>query len=343
MSVKVALMAALGVVSLTLLAGMLLGAHEDGSGSAVLGRFRSFQETYGRAYSSLEEFEYRLAVFRKNYEMISAHNADLSQSYTMDVNQFADLTFEEFSAYYLAEEEGEGDLPRDFETARGFVPTEVTVDEVDWVKQGIVHQAKNQGRCGSCWSFAATAALESAMAQTKSMSPPTLSEQELIDCSRGYGNHGCGGGYAYQAMAYIVDHGLNNDQDYPYKAALGTCKSDISGKGWAKLPKFVVLEGGVDKLVAALTVRPVTVSFYANMTFQFYRKGIYKPSKCSGARNHAVLAVGFDLKDSIPNFYVKNSWGEKWGMNGYFRIATGTGNGTCTIAGPGRNCLPLFE
>lgn len=82
--------------------------------------------------------------------------------------------------------------------------------EVDWRTKGIVTDVKNQGQCGSCWAFGATAAHESYQIQFKGQPVSiNLSEQQLVDCSGGspYENHGCNGGYGVRALEYIKDNG----------------------------------------------------------------------------------------------------------------------------------------
>lgn len=81
---------------------------------------------------------------------------------------------------------------------------------------------KNQGQCGSCWAFAATAAIESALLIADK--DGLLSEQELVDCSRDYGNQGCDGGWMDSAFDYIIDNNINSQNNYPYVARDQSCK-----------------------------------------------------------------------------------------------------------------------
>merc|ERR1719229_1586420 len=103
----------------------------------------------------------------------------------MGVNQFTDLTLEEFQAlnirgFVKASERGLAYLGEHEDT-------EVAAS-VDWRTKGAVTPVKNQGQCGSCWSFSTTGALE-AMHHRASGRLVSLSEQNLIDCSRKYGNN----------------------------------------------------------------------------------------------------------------------------------------------------------
>lgn len=79
--------------------------------------------------------------------------------------------------------------------------------DIDWTTSGKVSEIKNQGRCGSCWAFSATGSIESAYLIAKN-STPLISEQQLVDCSRAYGNMGCNGGWMDSAFKYIAEHGI---------------------------------------------------------------------------------------------------------------------------------------
>lgn len=85
--------------------------------------------------------------------------------------------------------------------------------------------------CGSCWAFSAAGALESAMAIKNNSKVPNLSEQELVDCSREYGNQGCNGGLMGLGYDYVMDHHLNTEEKYPYTGRDGKCKTDEIGEG----------------------------------------------------------------------------------------------------------------
>ena len=307
--------------------------------SVALSKFASFRSEFGKKYSSPAELEYRLGVFQANLEVIEAHNAG-SSTYTLEVNEFADLTYDEFAAKFLG-------VAEDFS---GSARCEKTGDEalhmgdekeVDWVKAGVVHPVKNQAACGSCWAFSSTGALESALAIFKGEKGLDISEQELVDCSRSYGNGGCQGGLMHFAFDYILDKGINNSKDYAYNARDGKCKSDISGKGPNHLKGCRQVKKGVDNLIAPLRAQPISVAFYVQNDFRFYKNGVYNPTGCTSHPNHAVLAVGFKLDFETPYFHIKNSWGTAWGDQGYFKMAIGKNSGTCQIGGHDWNYYPV--
>jgi C1A family cysteine protease len=95
-------------------------------------------------------------------------------------------------------------------------------DSKNWFDEGMVNPPKQQGQCGSCWSFSTAAALESAyaIANGKLLS---FSEQQLVDCN--IKNNGCNGGDITQAFDYTKDHWLMLEDDYPYKGVRQSCPS----------------------------------------------------------------------------------------------------------------------
>jgi len=335
----------LGLVALTGLM-VYLGGQEgkvtaDSGREGLLGEFAAFKNAHGKSYSSLSEMEYRLGVFQANLETINAHNADPTQTYTLGVNQFSDMTFQEFAAYYLGEDLLDNYQPGQDADARLFRPSTDEEKKVDWREHKIVNKVKNQGNCGSCWAFSAVSVVEEAYALFKKVEIPTLSEQELVDCSGDYGNEGCNGGFSFQGLDYIRDHGINLDKDYPYTARDGRCK-DIAGKGEYHIKEWQVQPAGPEPVVKALRKQPTTVSFHVQSDFMSYKSGIYNPKSCPGNRNHAVNAVGFNLDHETPYLIVRNSWGTKWGDQGFFHIALKEGNGTCWINGEGRTTIPVL-
>jgi C1A family cysteine protease len=231
----------------------------------------------------------------------------------MGINQFSDLTKEEFVQTYL------GEMDTEVKELDQPINAGFTV-EVDWRTKGVVTKVKNQGQCGSCWAFAATASHESYQVQFKSQ-PNTidLSEQQLVDCSKGspYENNGCGGGYGVRGLEYIKDNGQTTSAEYPYTAKDGTCQ--ITG---GKFRPFGVAEGhGCDEIEEILVRRPLAVRVDAT-NWHTYKSGIF--NNCDKKINHAVFLVG----SSETAWTIKNSWAATWGESGYIRLAKGD---TCAV------------
>ena len=199
---------------LAVLAALALYHHSAPSSCT----FEQFQTEYSKNYLRTGEEEYRKVIFLRNLAKIEAHNADSTNTYQLGVNQFADLTDAEFKALYLTLT-----VPKDLK--RNVVLDQETtpiVGDIDWVAQGMVSPIKNQGSCGSCWAFSATGAIESALLLNGQ--DTLVSEQELVDCSRPYGNMGCNGGWMDSAFEYVIEYKIATGSDYPYTARDQACQ-----------------------------------------------------------------------------------------------------------------------
>jgi cathepsin H len=216
---------------------------------------------------------------------------------------------------------------------------------VDWREKGVISGVKNQGRCGSCWTFSTTGAMEAHHAiKFKNWRTSEMAEQQLLDCAAEFDNHGCNGGLPSHAFEYIHSAGgLSKEFFYPYRAEStgdnSQCKFDSSAKskiGGRTVQSFNVTEGDEESLKRIVaTVGPVSVAFEVVEDFRLYKRGIYSSDKCkSGPKdvNHAVLIVGYGVEPDVglPYWIVKNSWGREFGEEGYFKIVRG--RNMCGIA-----------
>jgi cathepsin L len=279
--------------------------------------FFQFVKDYKKQYP-IEEFFDRYNVFKANLEMVEAHNAGPA-TWKMGINQFADLTKEEFKQYL-------GLRPRDNSYIRSKnvaeVPNIPTAD-IDWTTKGAVTPVKDQAQCGSCWAFSTTGSMEGVWAIT-SGNLVSLSEQELVDCAGSYGNQGCNGGLMDDAFQWIIaNNGLASESDYPYTARDGQCVARTSVakiSGYKDTP-----QGDESSLETLLQDRPISIAIEADQSsFQMYRSGVFT-GPCGDQLDHGVLLVGMgtDSTTGQPFWRVKNSWGSSWGDAGYIRFIRG--------------------
>ncbi len=208
-------------------------------------------------------------------------------------------------------------IPTNHEDSTGVIKYVSLSESIDWRNFGIVTPVKNQGHCGSCWSFSATGAMESAWAKSKGILIP-LSEQELVDCVKQ--DHGCGGGEMNDAFEYAIENNICTEIQDPYKGVENKCikcNSYIQFTQCKNIPKNNQL--ALKEAVA--NYGPVSVSIEADQKiFQFYTEGIIKDITCGTNLDHGVLIVGYGEENGDKYWIVKNSWGENWGENGYVRI-----------------------
>nr|XP_006628920.1 PREDICTED: pro-cathepsin H [Lepisosteus oculatus] len=301
-------------------------------------QFKFWMSQFNKQYE-LEEYYHRLQIFTENKRKIDHHNAG-NHKFRMGLNQFSDMTFSEFrKSFLLTEPQNCSATKGNHLSSRGPYP-----DSVDWRKKGdFVTPVKNQGPCGSCWTFSTTGCLESVIAiATKKL--PLLSEQQLVDCAQAFNNHGCSGGLPSQAFEYIkYNKGLMSEADYPYEAMNGSCK--FKPEKAAAFVKEVVNITKYDEMGmvdAVARFNPVSFAYEVTSDFMHYRDGVYSSTECHNTTdkvNHAVLAVGYGEENGTPCWIVKNSWGKYWGINGYFYIERG--KNMCGLAGCSSYPIPL--
>lgn len=317
----------LAVVGLSSALSLFEVFHEEWTG---------WKQTHNKKYNNEVEEKFRMKIYLENRRRIAKHNQDPNNPFKLRMNHFGDLLSHEFKGIMNGYRPSLRNTSLHELTKVSFIePDNVQVpDEMDWRTKGAVTPVKDQGQCGSCWSFSTTGALEGQHFR-KSGKLVSLSEQNLIDCSRDYGNEGCNGGLMDNAFRYIKEnHGIDTELTYPYEAQDDKCRYRKINKGADDRGYVDVPSGQEDKLKIALaTIGPVSVAIDASHeSFQFYSTGVYVEKKCSPTElDHGVLVVGYGTEDGHDYWLVKNSWGEKWGDGGYVKMARNRKN-QCGIA-----------
>jgi cathepsin L len=296
-------------------------------------QWSQFKLTHKKSYSSPIEEIRRQLIFKDNVAKIAEHNAKFEKgevTYSKAMNQFGDMSKEEFLAYV---NRGKAQKPKHPENLRMpyVFSKKPLAASVDW-RSNAVSEVKDQGQCGSCWSFSTTGAVEGQLALQRG-GLTSLSEQNLIDCSSSYGNAGCDGGWMDSAFSYIHDYGIMSESAYPYEAQGDYCRFD-SSQSVTTLSGYYDLPSGDENSLADAVGQagPVAVAIDATDELQFYSGGLFYDQTCNQSDlNHGVLVVGYGSDNGQDYWILKNSWGSGWGESGYWRQVRNYGN-NCGIA-----------
>jgi len=291
--------------------------------------FANWMHDNQKSYTNAD-FQNRFSIFKQNMDYVRDWNAAGSTT-VLGLTPFADLSNAEYQSIYLGMNV---DGTERLKNAAPFTVDGPLADTVNWVNKGAVTGIKNQGQCGSCWSFSTTGSTEGAhFLSTQNL--VSLSEQNLMDCSHSYGNNGCNGGDMDASFQYIIANGgIDTEASYPYLTATTyDCRYTVANRG-ATITKYTdVTSGSETALATASNGRPISVAIDASHeSFQLYTSGVYYESACSATSlDHGVLVVGYGTDNGSDYWIVKNSWGTSWGMSGYIWMSRNRNN-NCGIA-----------
>nr|ABQ10202.1 cysteine protease Cp4 [Actinidia deliciosa] len=296
--------------------------------------YEKWLTTHGKAYNAIGEKERRFEIFKDNLRFVDEHNA-VAGSYRVGLNRFADLTNEEYRSMFLGGNMEMKERSASTKSDRyAFRAGDKLPGSVDWREKGAVSPVKDQGQCGSCWAFSTISAVEG-INQIVTGELISLSEQELVDCDKSY-NMGCNGGLMDYGFQFIINNGgIDTEEDYPYRAVDGTCDQFrknarvVSINGYEDVP-----EDDENSLKKAVANQPVSVAIEAGgRAFQLYESGVFT-GHCGTNLDHGVVAVGYGTENGVDYWTVRNSWGPKWGENGYIKLERNINatSGKCGIA-----------
>jgi len=284
-------------------------------------------------------------LFEANLKKVLAHNADETKTWKEEVNKFSDWTKEEFKSIMgynkrvgYAERQKLQATPLPFEPKR----PEDLPPAIDWRNAGVVSPVKDQGECGSCWSFSAVETLESAIA-IKYGPLWELSEQQMLDCTPNPdecgGTGGCEGATSAIGLNALLKYGgIASEWTYPYTSHSGQdfkCHfSQASTPVAGKLTQVVSLPSNqyLPLLTAIATIGPIAISVDAG-SWSNYASGVYNGcNKTNPDIDHGVQLVGYGTDDTGVDFWlVRNSWTPEWGDNGYIKLLRQGEGASCGV------------
>ncbi|KAJ8383434.1 hypothetical protein AAFF_G00221340 [Aldrovandia affinis] len=322
--------------SLFLLALWISGHASSALDLSLNGQWKQWKSQHGKEYDDqLQEAQRRL-IWEKNLRTMEKHNLEASLTIMVQSSKYIHPHNDRRGGQRHAQRSewgGGARSPRQPDVQHpGRAPPPPL--EVDWRDKGLVSPIRNQGACGSCWAFSVAGAMEGLMKQKTGKLTP-LSPQNLLDCSRSYGNHGCKGGYLSKTFKYIIGNkGIDSDSSYPYEYREGKCRYSLGNRA-GYCSGYQILPAGNEKALqyAVANVGPISVGINALLpSFHYYRGGLYDEPQCGSKNtNHAVLVVGYGTDKGQDFWLVKNSWGTAWGEKGFVRMARNKNN-LCGIA-----------
>ena len=190
--------------------------------TATESQFLQYEGQFNKAYRTVSEQQEALRNYQNTDARLNAINAEAAQNPNPNAarvghNFLSDMSVQQ-RANYLGRNTP-ADYVNDEQPVRGGRGLQNTTP-VDHAVDGWVHPVKDQGGCGSCYTFGANTAMEAQIMKIKGENNTDghfrLSEQEGVECTDAYGNGGCQGGLEYYVWNYIRDQGILQDSEYPY-------------------------------------------------------------------------------------------------------------------------------
>jgi C1A family cysteine protease len=247
----------------------------------------------------------------------------------------------------------------DFQTISKYIDKEL--DEIDinqlpknwdWRDVGgvnFVPEPRRQQNCGSCYVFSLVSSLESRLRiLTNNEDRTEFSRQFPLACS--FYTEGCQGGYPILVAKFFNEFEVIPETCAPYNPNNLDCKNICD---YTKNPKKYFVSkyeylggfyGATNEINMLKEIRargPIPGNMSVPWTFSYYKNGIFTHAhlkKNSGKMNkttlfdqhiswssvdHSILLVGYGEENGIKYWIGMNTWGKKWGENGFFRLLRG--------------------
>lgn len=296
--------------------------------------FEKYQLEFNKDYSDIELI-HRNNIFNLRLKQIKKHNGKLSTTWKKGVNAFTDRTDEELRVLLNSKPNKRIQTKSKYNLKSKNRDGSSNNSNIDWREKNVITAVKNQGNCGSCWTFAATETVESHNAITHGKLEE-LSEQQILDCTgiaksdqcNNFNlDNGCNGGTVENAFDRIIKMGgLSTEWAYPYVSYYGEdfqCNKSKTIHPVVKLELYGNLPSNeyVPTVDFLENQGPLAVSVDATSWFS-YESGIFDTcNKTHIDLDHAVQLVGFGTDPKLGQYWiVRNSWGTLWGENGYIRL-----------------------
>ncbi|XP_019851717.1 PREDICTED: cysteine proteinase 15A-like isoform X2 [Amphimedon queenslandica] len=327
--------------------------------------FTDWCKLHSKSYRTITEAKERESVYKSNADLVQQLNNEYRErNVTFSLNHFADLSIEEFKKLVLMSPQKPQPLPKqryhsfslpqDPPNTFDWRDKHVVTSVKNQGSAGTCWAFSTVGNVEGQWALGGH--------NLTSLSTEQLVDcDDTYDHNNLHMDCGVFGGWPYLAYEYIKNEGgIEREEDYPYCSGQGTCFPCVPS-GWNKTrcgppplycndtfscthkldkSKFVqglsikswiaIQKDEVEMQAALIKQGPLSVLINA-LLLQFYRSGVWDPIlKCNPQElDHAVLLVGYGTEKGLledkPYWLIKNSWGIKWGMDGYFKMIRGKG------------------
>jgi len=187
----------------------------------------------------------------------------------------------------------------------------------EWGK--CIHSGGDQKKCSGCWAFGVINHLSDRFC-IKGWDVK-LSVQDLLECTPG--NKCCEGGSAEYAYKYIMSVGVVDEICKPFDAKCKECRPKSCARYKCAKNSAWVTSNPQKVKMEIYTNGPVTAIYNVYEDFVYYRGGIYQRTYGKKIGAHSVTLVGWGYANGMEYWICKNSWGDKWGLNGFFYIKSG--------------------
>jgi xylem cysteine proteinase len=299
--------------------------------------FKVYHQLFNKEYDlNTEEGLHRYKVFKENLKWIKEENQK-GHEYELGINQFSDLTHEEYKKNTLISDIEKSDKTflggENFKSDKIYAAGDVIVDYTEHFGE-----IKDQGNCSAGYPFASIGAIEANYSKKFGIKLK-FSEQHIIDCLQTTGPLGGSAYDVYSVYDYFLkENGLFREADYPFvpcnREISTTCQQTATSAVYKIVNgRELCLNCGMSNWRAFMAKGPLHVRMDASSKeMQFFKNGIINLENCKWSPNHSIIAVGLQLDDKGEYLILRNSWGKSWGLNGYFKVRVNdNNNNTCLI------------
>ena len=240
----------------------------------------------------------------------------------------------------------EGNLGDDYTYDYESVPDEKMWNNVDGTNYlTVIHNQHLPQYCGSCWAQAVSSSLSDRIKIMRKGAWPdiNIAPQVFVSCSME--DNGCHGGDLMTAFKYgneneltdetcSIYHGRGHDNGYECSPVV-KCRNCNPHEDCFipdeynvyKVAKYGRVSGEKDMMAEIAKNGPIACAIDATDELYYnYTGGIFEDKTGAQSLNHGISVVGYGVEDGVKYWHVRNSWGEPWGENGYFRVVRGTNN-----------------